>query len=86
LSTRVNRARLPVISAERGERAHVAELPKKRATGCVCAEGANVFTVRIGDSRFGITYDLSEVVDLAPVHPGVLSSERGEIELEPVDV
>jgi hypothetical protein len=64
----------------------VEELPKKRATRKVCAEAANVFTVRIWDSRFGITYYLPEVVDLAPVHPTVLSSKRAEVELESVGV
>src|SRR6202043_1368545 len=63
LSTVIDRARLPVISAERRESAHVEELPKKRATRKVCAEAANVFAVRIWDSRFGITYYLPEVVD-----------------------
>jgi hypothetical protein len=52
----------------------------------VCAEAANVFAVRVWDSRFGIAYYLPEVVDLAPVHPTVRSSERAEVELESVDV
>src|ERR1700674_2412472 len=80
LSTVIDRARLPVISAERRESSHVEELPKKRATRKVCAEAANVFAVRVQDSRFGITHYLPEVVDLAPVHPSVLSSERAEVE------
>ena len=61
------------------------KLPKKRATSKVCAEGANVFAVRVWDSRFGITHYLPEVVDLAPVHPTVRSSERTEVDLESVD-
>jgi hypothetical protein len=86
LSTVVDRARLPVISTERRESAHLESLPKKRATRKVVAEVANVFAVRVWDSRFGIAYYLSEVVDLAPVHPTVRSSERAEVELESVDV
>jgi hypothetical protein len=86
LSTVIDRAGLPVISAERRESAHVEELPKKRATRKVCAEAANVFAVRVQDSRFGITYYLPEVVDLAPVHPSVRSSERAEIGLESGEV
>ena len=86
LSTVIDRARLPVISAERRESAHVEELPKKRATLKVCAEAANVFAVRVWDTRFGITYHLRVVVDLAPVHRSVRSSERAEVELESVDV
>src|SRR5258708_5682304 len=82
----IDRARLPVISAERRESAHVEQLPKKRATSKVCAEAANVFAVRVEDSRFGITYYLPEVVDLSPVHPTVVSSERAEVELESGDV
>jgi hypothetical protein len=64
----------------------VEELPKKRATRKVCAEEANVFAVRVWDSRFGITHYLPEIVDLAPVHPSIRSSERAEVELESVDV
>jgi hypothetical protein len=64
----------------------VEDLPKKRATRKVCAEAANVFAVRVWDSRFGKTYYLPEVVDLTPVHPTVLSSERAEVELESADV
>jgi hypothetical protein len=76
----MGRPRSPVISAERRESAHVGELPKKWATRKLCAEGANVFTVRVWDSRFGKTYYLPQVVDLAPVHPTVLSSEGAEVE------
>src|ERR1700722_3401234 len=47
LSTDIDRARLPVISAERRESSHVPELPKKRATRMVCADAANVFAVRV---------------------------------------
>src|SRR5580700_8607506 len=75
LPTVIDRARLPVISAEGRESAHMEDLPKKRATRKVCAEAANVFAVRVQNSRFGIAYYLSEIVDLAPVHPTVLSSE-----------
>src|ERR1700721_2403883 len=46
LSTHIDRARLPVISAERRESSHVAELPKKREAHMVCADAANVFAVR----------------------------------------
>jgi hypothetical protein len=35
---------------------------------------------------FGKTYYLPEVVDLAPHHPTVRSSERAELELESVGV
>jgi hypothetical protein len=52
----------------------------------VCAEATNVFAVRIWDSRFGITYYLPEVFDLATVHPTVLSSKRAQVDLESVDV
>jgi hypothetical protein len=86
LSTVIDRAGLPVISAERRESAHVEDLPKKRATRKVCAKTANVFAVRVQDSRFGITHYLPEVVDLAPVHPTVRSSKRTEVELKSVDV
>ena len=85
LSTVIDPARMPVISAERGESAQVEELPKKRATRKVCAEAANVFAVRVWDTRFGKTYDLPEVVDLAPVHPTVLSAERAEVNLVSVN-
>jgi hypothetical protein len=64
----------------------VEDLPNKRATGFVCVEAANVFAVRVWVSRFGHTYYLPEVVDLAPVHPTVLSSKRAEVELESVGV
>src|SRR5580704_12615136 len=86
LSTVIDRARLPVIPAERREGAHVGKLPKKREASVVCAEAANVFPVRVWDIGFGIAYYLSEVVDLAPVHPTVRSSERAEVEFESVDV
>ena len=66
--------------------AHVEELPKKRPTRKVCSETANVFAIWIWDSRFGIAYYLPEVIDLAPIHPTVLPSERAEVELESVDV
>src|SRR5262249_48366171 len=78
-------ARLPVISAERRESAHMEELPNKRAARMVRVEATNVFAVGVWNSRFGHTYYLPEVVNLAPVHPGVLSSKRAEVELEPVD-
>ena len=48
-------AGLSVIFAQRRESA-VAELPKKRATGKVCAEAANVFAVRVRSRRFGVTH------------------------------
>jgi hypothetical protein len=64
----------------------VEDLPKKRETRTVCAEIANVFAVRVWDIGFGITYYLPDVVDLAPVHPTVLSSERAQVELESGDV
>src|SRR6266446_2978915 len=86
LSMVIDRAGLPVISAERRESAHVAVLPKKRTTRKSCAEAANVFAVRVRDSRFGITHYLPSVVDLAPVHPTIRSSERAEVDLESVDV
>src|SRR5579863_3151222 len=86
LSTVIDRARLPVISAERRESTHVEELPKKRKTRKVGAEAADVFAVRVRDSRFGITHYLPPIVDLAPVHPTVGSSERAEVELESVNV
>ena len=87
LSTVVDRARLAVISTERPESAHAAAgLPKKRATRKVSAEVANVFAVRVWDSRFGKTHYLPEVVDLAPHHPTVRSSERAEVALESVGV
>jgi hypothetical protein len=76
LSTVIDGARLPVVSAERRKSAHVEELPKKRPTRKVCSETANVFAIWIWDSRFGIAYYLPEVIDLAPVHPTVLPSER----------
>lgn len=62
------------------------ELPKKRATRKVCAEAANVFAVRVWDIGFGHTHHLPEVVDLSPVHPNVLPSERAEVELESGDI
>jgi len=61
LSTVIDRARLPVIPAERREGAHVEELPKKWEPSFVCAEAANVFPVRVWDIGFGIAYYLSEV-------------------------
>src|ERR1700723_654702 len=67
LSTVIDRARLPVISAERRESAHLGESLKNRATRMVCAEAANVFAVRVWDSRFGKTHCQAEIVDLAPV-------------------
>jgi hypothetical protein len=87
LSTIVDRARLPVISTERPESAHAAAgLPKKRTTRKVGAEVANVFAVRVWDIGFGKADYLPEVVDLAPHHPTVRSSERAEVELESVGV
>src|SRR5690348_2791557 len=47
LPTVIDRARLPVISAERRKSSHVEELPKKRETSFVCAKAANVFPVRV---------------------------------------
>jgi hypothetical protein len=86
LSAVIDRAGLPVISAERRESAHVEVLPKKRETHTVCAEAANVLAVRIQDIRFGNTHYLPAIVDLAPVHPTVLSSKRAQVDLESVDV
>src|SRR6185437_1714859 len=95
LSTVIDCARLPVISTERRQSAHFAEcragadiggLPKKRATRKVGTEAANVFTVRIRDSRLGIAYYLPQLVDLAPHHPTVWSSERAEVGLDSADI
>src|SRR5579863_5047532 len=82
----VDPARLPVVSAERRESDHVGELPKKRATRKVGAESANVFAVRVRNSGFGITDYLPKVVDLAPVHPTVRSSQRADVDFESVEV
>jgi hypothetical protein len=79
-------AGLSVIFAQRRESAHVAELPKKRATGKVCAEAANVFAVRVRSRRFGVTHGLREIVDAAPVHPTVRSAKRAEVDLEFADI
>jgi hypothetical protein len=86
VSAVIDGAGLPVISAHRRERAHVAVLPKKRTTRKPCAEAANIFAVRIGDRCFGHTDHFAALVDLAPVHPTVRSSERAEVDLESVDV
>jgi hypothetical protein len=86
LSVVIDRARLPVISAERGESAHAAVSPKKRATRKSCAKGANVFAVRIWNIRFGITHCLPLIVDPTILRPTVLSSERAEVEVDSVDV
>ena len=85
-STVIDRARLPVISAERRESAHLEELPKKRATRKVCAEAANVFAVRVWDSRLGITHYLPEIVDLAPVAGELLFLQRFLRILRPVTI
>src|SRR5580692_8387990 len=85
LSAVIDRARLPVISAESREGFHVEVLPQKRATRKVGAESANVFAVRVQGIRFGITHYLPPVVDLAPVHETVLPSERAEVDLDSVD-
>src|SRR5579863_5956974 len=85
LSAVIDRARLPVISAERRQSVHVEVLPYKRKTNMVCAETTNVFAVRVQGRRFGITYYLPSVVDLAPVHKTVLPSERAEVDLASVD-
>src|SRR5262245_43618070 len=58
----IDSAGLPVISAHCRESAHVAVLPKKRTTRKLCAEGANVFAVRIRDRCFGRTVRLCGVV------------------------
>jgi hypothetical protein len=71
-----------VVSAQRRESAHLAELPKKRAARKVCAKSAKVFAVRVRDSRFGLTHGLREVVGPTPVHPTVRSSKRFEVDLE----
>ncbi len=83
MSTVIDRARLPVISAERREGPHLGEFPEKRATRKVRAEAANVFAIRVWDSRFGITHYQPEIV---PVARSVRSSQRAEVELESVDV
>src|ERR1700738_2484193 len=56
--------------------------PKKPAAQKPRAEAPNVFAVRIGDRCFGHTDHFAALVDLAPVHPTVLSSERAEVDLE----
>jgi hypothetical protein len=58
----------------------VALLPKERTTRKVCAESANVFAVRVQDIRFGITYCLPSIIDLASkgVVPTIWSSESGD--------
>src|SRR6202041_2632372 len=86
LSTVIDRARLPVISAERREGSHLGEFPEKRATRKVRAEAANVLAIRVWDSRFGITHNQPEIIDLAPVARSVRSSQCAEVELESVDV
>src|SRR6266567_4215525 len=86
LSAVIDSAGQPVISAQRRESAHVAVLPKKRATRKPCAEGAKVFAVRIWNRCFGHTDRFPAVVDPAPVHPTVRSSKRAEVDLESVDV
>src|SRR5271154_6869821 len=85
LSAVIDSAGLPVISAERRESAHVEELPKKRATSKVCAEGAKVFTVWIWNGCFGQTDSFPAIVDPAIVGPAVLSSKRAEVDVESVD-
>src|ERR1700722_7256289 len=82
LSTVIDRAGLPVVSAERRESPHLREFPEKRATRKMCAEATNVFAVRVWDSRFGITHDQPEIVDLAPVARSVRSSQRAEVEFD----
>jgi hypothetical protein len=52
----------------------------------VCTEAANVFAVRVRDSRFGQTDRLPGLVDPAIVGPTVPSSERAELDLESIDV
>jgi hypothetical protein len=85
LSAVIDSTGLPVISAERGESAHVEELPKKRTTRKVCAEGAKVFTVWIWNRCFGQTDSFPAIVDPAIVSPTVLSSKRAEVDVESVD-
>jgi hypothetical protein len=85
LSAVIDSTGLPVISAERGESAHVEELPKKRTTRKVCAEGAKVFTVWIWNRCFGQTDSFPAIVDPAIVGPTVLSSKRAEVDVESVD-
>ena len=82
----IDSAGLPVISAHRRESDHVAVSPKKRTTRKYCAEGANVFTVRIWNRCFGHTDSFPAIVDPAPVDPTVLSSKRAEVDVESVDV
>src|SRR5579864_3238049 len=53
LSAIIDIAGLSVISAQRRESAHIAVLPKKRATRKPCAEAANVFAVGIWNRCFG---------------------------------
>ena len=82
----IDSGRLPVISADRRQSAHVAVLPNKRTTGKSCAEAAQVFAVRVRDSRFGKTHGYPAVVDSVPPDPTVRSSESAEVDLESVDV
>lgn len=63
--------------------------PKKRNARKKCAEAANVFAVRIGNSCFGHTDGFAAVVDPAPVDPTVASvgvSKRAQVDVLSVDV
>ena len=82
----IDRAGLPVVSAERRESFYVEELPEERAADVMCAEAANVFAVGVCGGRFGFTDDLAEIINLAPVAGGVGSAECAEVELESVDI
>ena len=64
----------------------MAVLPKKRTTRKSCAEAANIFAVRVRDSRFGQTDRLPAIVKPVIVGPTVLSSERAKVDLESVNV
>src|SRR5215469_7743127 len=86
VSAVIDRAGLPVISPQRGESAYVEVLPEKRTTLTLCAQGANVFAVRIWNRCFGHTDRLPAIVDPAPVHPTVRSSKSAEVDQESVDV
>src|SRR6266568_3980378 len=86
LSAVIDIAGRPVIPAQRRESAHVFVLPKKRTTRFPRGEGASVFAVRIWIRCFGHTDRFPAIVDPAPVHPTVRSSERGEVDRESVSV
>ena len=61
----------PLLPPSCRESAHMAVSPKKRNARKECAEAANVFAVRIGNSCFRHTDGFAAVVDPAPVDPTV---------------